>query len=77
MDKRIDALFKEILNADSQSYNMIKPAAEKYVKRYKTYCESIEAKERKEIRKRDSSHVLKRDISNELDSLELSRKINS
>lgn len=77
MDKRIDALFKEILNTDSQSYNMIKPAADKYIKRYKTYCESIEAKERKESRKRDSSHVLKRDISNELDSLELSRKINS
>lgn len=75
MDKRIDALFKEILNSDSQSYAMLKSPAEKYIKRYKTYCETVEAREREENKRKSGSHVLKRDISNELDSLELARKI--
>lgn len=75
MDQRIEALFKEILNSDSQSYNMLKPSAEKYIKRYKAYCDSVEAaKEKAESRKRLNSGSLKRDISNELDSLEVSHK---
>ncbi len=70
MDQRIEALFKEILNSDSQSYNMLKPSAEKYIKRYKIYCDSVAAAKAKEESKKTSS-VIKRDISNELDSLEV------
>ena len=68
MDPRIEALFKEILNSDSQSYNMLKSSAEKYIKRYALYCESVAASKAKEKNKKDS---LKRDISNELNSLEV------
>lgn len=70
MDQRIEALFKEILNSDSQSYNMLKPSAEKYIKRYAIYCDSVAAAKAKENSKKNSS-VMKRDVSNELNSLEV------
>lgn len=77
MDKRIDALFKEILNSESQSYNMLKPSADKYIKRYKTYCESVENKEKESSKRRNNVSVFKRDVSNELDSLEMAKKLKS
>lgn len=76
MDPRIDSLFKEILSSENTSYNTLKSCAKKYVKRYSSYCESIAAREMEEAKRQSAqAHVIKRDVSTELDSLEITGKL--
>lgn len=71
MDPRIDSIFKEILSSENTAYNTLKSCANKYVKRYSAYREAAAAREMEQAKRNSSqAHVLKRDISNELNSLQ-------
>lgn len=77
MDKRIDGIFREILNSDNDTYNILKPSADKYIKRFKAYTEAAALREKEERRRKTASANAKltRDVSTELDSLDLASKL--
>lgn len=78
MDERIAGLFKEILNSENNIYIPIKSYADKYLRRFKAYKESESLKKAKKAAPPPSAApVIKRDVTNDLESLDLAKKINS
>ncbi|MCM1054055.1 MAG: hypothetical protein NC394_00920 [Bacteroides sp.] len=71
MNEKISDLFHEILDSENPVYSPIRTLAEKYVKRYKAYTE---APVEKSI---TFEAPLKRNLENEINSLEMAKRIQS
>lgn len=71
MNEKISDLFNEILNSENPVYSLVKTLAEKYVKRYKTYKEAPPEKTT------TFEAPMKRNLENEINSLEMAKKIQS
>lgn len=70
MNERIYQLFTEISASENTSYSSIKSLADKYIKRYKAYKEKPKEEKTKTI-----GAPMKRDLDNEINSLEMAKKI--
>lgn len=72
MNERIYQLFTEISASESSVYSSIKGLADKYIKRYKIYKEQPKKDEKT---KGINGKPIKRDLENEINSLEMAKKI--
>ncbi len=73
MNEKISIMFKEILESENPVYGPIKTLAEKYTKRYKAYTETPP----EEKTSRAEAVPMKRNLENEINALEMAKRIQS
>lgn len=75
--KRIFDLFNSIIDSDNAVYVPIMPLAEKYITRYNLRLENEEKEKEKEkeLKELNDVPIMKRNLENEINSLELAKKI--
>lgn len=72
MNEKIFDLFQEIINSENPVYMPVKALSEKYIKRYKAYKEESSAEKTITF-----EAPLKRNLENEINSLEMAKRIQS